>query len=185
MDDIRQFGSLRDTIAALRDGSLAAFDVLYYKYVGKVHNFLLKVSSDSALSEDLTQEVFIKLWRLREELDPERNIESWLFVCARNLFLNELRHRRQGEAFAAETRKTARPEADSTLDQVHYRQAERTLAALIREMPPQRRRVFVLSRLYGLPAAEIARQMDISERTVENQLYQARKQIASRVKENS
>lgn len=185
MDDNHRFDSLRDIIAALQEGSLEAFDVLYYKYVGKVHNFILKISGDSALSEDITQEVFIKLWHRREELDPARNIESWLFVCARNLFLNELRRRRQGAVFAAETQKTATPSENSTLDQVHYHFAERELAALIREMPPQRQRIFVLSRLYGLPAAEIARQMDISERTVENQLYQARKHIASRVKEKS
>lgn len=107
MDDNHRFDSLRDIIAALQEGSLEAFDVLYYKFVGKVHNFILNVSGESALSEDITQEVFIKLWRRREELDPARNIESWLFVCARNLFLNELRRRRQGTVFAAETQKTA------------------------------------------------------------------------------
>ena len=46
-------------------------------------------------------------------------------------------------------------------------------------MPPQRQKIFVLSRLYGLSAAEIARQMGISERTVENQLYQARKGLGT------
>lgn len=124
MDDNHRFDSLRDTIAALQEGSLEAFDVLYYKYVGKVHNFILKISGDSALSEDITQEVFIKLWHRREELDPARNIESWLFVCARNLFLNELRRRRQGAVFAAETQKTAAPSENNTLSYDAPRVAE-------------------------------------------------------------
>lgn len=155
------------------------FDAIYYRFAGKVYHFLLKISGDAALSEDLTQEVFIRLWHRREEMDPSRNIEAWLFVCARNLFLNELRHRRQGDTFAAEPQHRASLEDNSTQNLINYHFAEQVLSAAIREMPPQRQKIFVLSRLYGLSAAEIARQMGISERTVENQLYQARKGLGT------
>ena len=155
------------------------FDALYNRYAGKVYHFLLKISGDAALSEDLTQEVFIKLWRRREEMDPSRSIEAWLFVCAKNLFLNELRHRRQGDVFAAETLHRAKEEDESTQNLINYHFAEQVLSAAIREMPPQRQKIFILSRLYGLSAAEIAAQMGLSERTVENQLYQARKRLSS------
>lgn len=185
MDSKWKADSLQDIIAALSQGSKEAFDSLYGRFVGKVHNFILRVSGDTELSKDITQEVFIKLWLKREGMDPTRSIESWLFVCARNLFLNELRSRRQGDAFAEGFNRTALLQDNGTLDLLNYRSAERTIAGIVREMPPQRQKVFVLSRLYGLPAAEIARQMGISERTVENQLYQARKQISSMLNNNS
>jgi len=185
MDGKKRFGNLHATIAALRGGSKAAFDALYGQFVGKVHNFILGISGDGALAEDITQEVFIKLWRRREELDSSLNIESWLFVCAKNLFLNEIRHRRHEDAFAAEIKRTTSTAEESTMDQVLFHLAEKALADTIREMPPQRQKIFVLAKFHGLSAAEIASRMSLSERTVENQLYQARKQMASRLKDKS
>ena len=181
----QKFDNLQNTIAALSEGSVEAFDALYHRYVGKVYNFIRNISGDIQLTEDITQEVFIKLWRKREELDPGRNIESWLFICAKNLFLNELRSRKQSDAFAAESKHSSNILDNSTLDLINYHFAESAMAEIIREMPPQRQKIFVLSRLYGLPAAEIARQMGISERTVENQLYQAKKYLSSMEKYKS
>ena len=185
MDGKKRFGSLNATIAALRGGSKAAFDSLYNEFVGKVHNFILRLSGDIVLAEDITQEVFIKLWRRREELDPALNIESWIFVCAKNLFLNDIRHRRHEDAFAAEIKRMTSTAEESTMNQVLFHLAEKALADSIREMPPQRQKIFVLSKYHGLSAAEIASRMSISERTVENQLYQARKQMVSRLKDKS
>lgn len=185
MDNGKRFSSLYATIAALRDGDRTAFDALYNQFVGKVHNFIQKISGDSDLAEDISQEVFIKLWRRREELDPALNIESWLFVCAKNLFLNVIRHRRHQDAFAAEIKKMASPAEESTMEQVLFHLAEKSLADTIRNMPPQRQKIFLLSKFQGLSAAEIASLMSLSERTVENQLYQARKQMVSRMKEKS
>ena len=183
--DNRKLNNLHVTIASLRDGSRAAFDALYNQFVGKVHNFIKNISGDSALAEDITQEVFIKLWRRREELDPTLNIESWLFVCARNLFLNEIRHRRHQDAFATEIKRVVSPVEESTMEQVLFHLTEKALADMVREMPPQRQKIFVLSKVRGLSAAEIASLMSISERTVENHLYQARKQMALRLKDKS
>ena len=185
MDANKRFGSLNATIVALRDGSKAAFDALYNQFVGKVHNFIQKISGDSALAEDITQEVFIKLWRRREELNSALNIESWLFVCAKNQFLNEIRHRRHQDAFAAEIKRMASPAEESTMNQVLFHLAEKSLADTIQTMPPQRQKIFLLSKFHGLSAAEIASLLSISERTVENQLYQARKQMVSRMKDKS
>lgn len=184
-DSRKRFNSLQATIAALRDGSRAAFDTLYNQFAGKVHNFIHKISGDNALAEDITQEVFIKLWRRREEMDPAQNIESWLYVSAKNMFLNEIRHRRHREVFAAEIKKMSAVAEESTMDQVLYHLAEKSLADTVREMPPQRQKIFLLSKYQGLSAAEIASLMSISERTVENQLYQARKQMMSRLKDKS
>lgn len=185
MDNRKRFSSLHATIAALREGSIEAFDALYNQFVGKVHNFIKKISGDNTIAEDITQEVFIKLWRRREELDPDLNIESWLFVCSKNLFLNEMRHRRHQDDFSAEIKRTAIPAAESTMDQVLYHLAEQSLADTIRSMPPQQQKIFLLSKFQGLSAAEIASMMSISERTVENQLYQARKLMLSRMKDKS
>lgn len=186
MDLKDKYSNLPEAVAALAQGDKDAFDQLYYTYVGKVYNFYLKISfGNDSLAEDLTQELFIKVWQKREEMDTEKNFEAWLFVCARNLFLNAMRRRGQDIAYSSWVGKMFREkENDSgTMDEIDYRFAEQKMAEIVGKMPPQRRKAFVLARVYGLSAAEVAEQMGISERTVENHIYQARKFISSMIDE--
>lgn len=176
---------LEQLTSDLARGSVQAFDQLYSRYVGKVYNFLLKITADPAAAKDLTQELFIRLWQRRTSIDPSQNFEAWLFVCAKNLFLNELRRQSRNTSFAAEARAYMDEEDLGTIENIDYHFAEQDMARIVRKMPPQRRKVFLLARVYGLSVAEIAEQMNISQRTVENQLYQARKFITSKIKVNS
>lgn len=174
---------LRDAVASLARGDREAFDSIYFHFVGKVFNFLRNVSGSDSVAEDLTQEVFIKVWQKREGLDPDQNFEAWLFVCARNLVLNEFRRRGQDSEFLRSSKERVHEEDRSTVETIDYHFAEQYMAAIVNEMPPQRRKIFLLSRVYGLSSAEIAGQLGISPRSVENQLYQARKYISRRINE--
>lgn len=181
---IQPDNSLDVLLARLSSGDKEAFDRLYDSYAGKIYNFIYSLSGDSVVAQDITQEVFIKLWQKRQEIDPAQNFEAWLFVCSKNMFLNETRLMGNRNRYKEDTI-ALKSEADNgTIDTIYYRFTEHEMAKIVGRMPPQRRKIFMLAKVYGYSVAEIAERMKLSTRTVESQLYKAKKFMASQIKNN-
>ena len=171
--------NLTALILSLKEGDKSAFDRIYALYVGKIYNFIRNLSNDTFLAEEITQEVFIKLWRRRLTIDEGQGVSAWLFACARNMFLNEIRHRKHTAEYMAEMSRTHSDDDFSTVDAIDAHFTEKNIAEMVNSMPPRRREIFILSRRDSLSAAQIAERLQISERTVESQLYMARKFLGS------
>ena len=80
-----------ELIAAVKRGDQSAFDALFLRWYPQVKRFILSLVKDPALSEDLAQTVFIKVWNARGMLSPQLSIRSYLFVLSRNAALDVLR----------------------------------------------------------------------------------------------
>ncbi len=79
-----------DDLIALRNGSSRAFEKIYYRYSGKLYNFLMTLShGDQYLAEEIVQAAFIKLWEVHEEIDPEKSVLFYLSTIAKNLLMNK------------------------------------------------------------------------------------------------
>ena len=78
-------------IALLKEGSYEAFSDLYMHYANKLYSFALVQTRNSALSEDIVQETFLKLWNTRGQLDCYGNVHALLFTIARNLIIDGFR----------------------------------------------------------------------------------------------
>ena len=125
---------------------------------------------------DIAQNIFLNVWRRRVRIAATvRDFDAYLFMMTRNEALNYLSRSRQPyedlpedlPAYAAE---------DVQLS-VEARDLQRRVAAAVEQLPPQQRRVFELSRIRHLSYQEIAQEMDISPKTVENHLSRALKDI--------
>lgn len=172
-------------LARLSSGDKVAFDWLYNRYSGKIYNFILALSGNSLLAQDITQEVFIKVWRKRQEIDPAQNFEAWLFVCSKNMYLNEVRLMGSKSKYTKDIFVLKTEEDNGTTDAIDYHFTKQDMERTISKMPAQRRKIFLLSKVYGLSIAEIAQRMNISERTVESQLYKAKKFVTSKINHKS
>ena len=172
-------------LTGLASGEKDAFDELYSRYAGKVYNFIRSLSDDPILAQDISQEVFIKVWQKRESFDPAQNFEAWLFVCSRNMFLNEVRLMGNRKKFERDSSVLKNEEDLSTSNIINYHFTKQSMAEIIGRMPPQRKKIYLLTTVYDLTVPEIARRMGISPRTVESQLYQARKFVSSQIKMKS
>lgn len=150
------------------------FEQLYHCYAGKLYNYVLKLShGNKYLAEEITQITFLKVWERREYLGTPSLLTSYLFATARNTFFNVCEHQAIEYVYFNYILDT-RSESDSSMeDDIDYRSLLDGLWALVAQMPPMRRRVFLMSRQYHLSNKQIAEELGISVSTVETHIMLA------------
>jgi RNA polymerase sigma-70 factor (family 1) len=150
-----------------------AFEFIYWKYNAHVYNFANSLLYSPKIAQDITQNVFLKIWEKRHEINPEQNFNAYLFTIARNMVYKET----EQKLLAEQSLRQLQEEEDvldmSTIQTLDYHFTEELCRSLVEELPPARREIFKLSRFERLSNKEIALRLSISERTVETQLYRA------------
>lgn len=139
-------------MALVRGGDTRAFADLYERYRTSVFTFLVRLTGNYHLAEDLLQETFIRVYRGRHNYQPSGRFRTWLFTIARRLVVDHYRRERivwEQELAEIETTDRAehRVETHELLEQV-----ERAL----KKLSPGQREVLLLSRFAGMDADEIA-----------------------------
>ena len=170
-DEDRRATELR-LVRQAQAGDLVAFERLYRENERKVFGLCFRMSSDPALAEELTQEVFVRAWRKLSSFRGESAFSSWLYPLTVNVALSERRSRRRRDARIVATEDPASleraprspaPEAGFDL--------EKAMAAL----PPGARAVFVLHDVEGRTHEEIAQLLGLAAGTSKAQLHRARR----------
>lgn len=157
----------------IKSGEKEAYRELFEKYAPKIYLFSLSYLKNEEDAKGLVQEVFMKVWEKREILDASQNIKSYIFKIAVNAIYDFIRHKNIENAFNDFARINFDIHSNDTWDTVIFEEMKSTLNKLVAQLPEQRRRIFNLSKRKGLSNDEIAIKLNISKRTVENQLYRA------------
>jgi len=155
----------------------AVFGEIHRKHEKALYRLALRVTRSEQQSEDILQEVFIKLWEHRHEIDAIRNMEDWLYRVTENKVMDFLRKAaadsRLREALWART-KTATRETEELLQ---AKESHSIIQGAVSRLPRQRKLIFRLNREQGLNHQEIADVLSISRHTVKNQLASALRSI--------
>ncbi len=162
---------------ALAHDDREVFNRLFEKLYPKVKYFITGMCHDEEESENLTQNLFMRLWIKRDRLRSVDNISSYVFTMAYNESINFIRHSLTLptlpiDSGAAEVGDSADLERD-----VEYRELIQKVRERIDRMPLQRRKVFLMSREEGLSNGEIAERLGISQRTVETHISASLKEL--------
>ncbi len=155
----------------LSEGSKLAFDALYYKYFKQVFNSAYKRLNDRQQAEDIAQDVFVQLW-IRGSKAPIDNLPAYLFVTVRNNVFKFLEKEAKYTALPDLAAQVEDPIgwADSVLLHQEFLAA---FNALVDTLPDQQRIIFKMRFEEDLSSAEIAEKLQISPKTVRNQLGKA------------
>ena len=165
----------------LKNGDEKAFETLFWKYNEHVYHFIYSLLYEKSMAEDLTQNVFLKIWEKHETIDAEQNFDAYLFTIARNLVYKETENRLLSERLT-ESLQRQLSDADSlTEERIDAESLREYINSLIEELPPSRREIFRLSRHEHLSYREIAERLSISEKTVETQLSRALRFLRDRL----
>ncbi|WP_243349322.1 RNA polymerase sigma factor [Parabacteroides sp. FAFU027] len=164
----------RILLERLKNGDISCFEILYSKYSGKLYNYVLNISKgDFYLAEEIVQNVFVRIWEIHRHIETEGSFGSFVYTVGKNMFLNVIKNRMQEYLYHDYIIEHA-SELDNTVEkEVEYKMLEEQINKLIEQLPPARRKVYILSRVKHLPNKEIAALLDISENTVESQLTKA------------
>lgn len=161
-------------------GSHTAFRELFMRYHLKVHYFILGLVKSEGDAEDLTQEIFLKLWTNRERFTEVRTFGSYLYVLAKHTAFNYMESRRL-LAGGWEDRAEEEPSDRTPYEELVAKDLRLLVDMIVDGMPTQRRAVYRMSREDGLPNAEIAEKLQLSKKTVENHLNLALKELRNAV----
>jgi RNA polymerase sigma-70 factor (family 1) len=179
---INEHSSDYQLMESLRNGDLEAFDLVYKKYGDRLFGFALSYLKSKEETEELVQDVFLKIWENRKNLKKESSLKSYLFTIAYHnmcrLFRNRKIHEKYREKIDVTRVRSINPE-----EQYEYQTALEQVDQLIDKLPENQRAIFRKSRMEGKSTKEIAVEMNLSPGTVDNQISLAlkylRKQIAA------
>jgi RNA polymerase sigma-70 factor (ECF subfamily) len=163
-------------ILALKNGNLRAFSVLFDRYGKRLYHFSLSYLKSVEDAEEIVQEVFLKVWNNREFLSIQKSFESYLFTIAKNGILNTIRKSKSEQAYL--NYKKNHPDKNVLLDdELDFNELEKAYKKSIDKLSPKRKEIYLLSRQHSLSNTEIAEKMNISVKTVENQMTSAKSEI--------
>ncbi len=160
-------------LSRLKKGDKVAFELIFYKYKGKLFDFICKSLPDGGDAENIIQDVFANLWVYRKKLEPGKSLNALLYTMARNELFMHLRKQITRRKYVEEFGSSLNENDDSTQKQIEYNELKLLLDKLIESMPDKRKEVFKLSRYEGLSYKEIAKRLRISENTVDTQIRKA------------
>jgi len=167
---------LAEHIAALRKGDEFIFSEIFNEFHHKVYCYILAKTKSPYLAEEVTQLTFIKLWNNRSNLDETLPFSAQLFQIAKTTCIDLLRKEGTRTKLMIAKKQEQRPvtHATETLDN---RELQAKLNQEVQKMPPVRKKVFELSRYEAKTYKEIAQLLSLSEKTVENHISLALKQL--------
>lgn len=166
----------QDLLIRLKKGDVPAFDELYFRYVKKLMAFSLTYFPNRELAKDAVQEIFIRIWTKRAELDASKSFKTYLFQSVKFYMYNYARDK-QPACTLEEAPEYVYLNDNKIENELDYRDLESIAYSYIEKLPKVQQEVFKLNKLEGLTAMEIARQMNLSQRTIEHHIYLASKTI--------
>jgi len=159
--------------------TLGQFKEIFDQYHTPIKNFLYYKCSDVAMAEDLTQDVFMKVWDKREEINQE-TVKSYLYTIANNMMLNKIRHNKVVMSFADKNKD--QKEAQSPQYILEEKEFKERLEKTISGMPEKQREVFLMNRIDELTYKEIAERLALSVKAVEKRMHGALGYMKDRIK---
>ncbi|MCF8275012.1 MAG: RNA polymerase sigma-70 factor [Flavobacteriaceae bacterium] len=175
--------NLNHTLSALKKGDKQAFKTIYDNNIVGLIAFINGYTKSKPQAEDIVQETFIKLWKVRETLDLNISIKGFLYKTAYNSFIDNHRKKKRELKMLDNWMHTRLMELTMEDEDIKGKKIKLMIKA-IEELPPKCKEIFVLSKFEHLKYSEIAKKLNISIKTVEAQMGRAFSLIRKEFKGN-
>lgn len=160
-------------ITLLQENSEYAFQLIFDKHRNRIYKTAIKFLKSPIIAQDVVQDVFLKLWFERKNIDASKPLEAWLFTVAKNNILNKLKKiANEWKAVDLLSHNNSFIE-NTTENMVGAAEFKRDLALAISKLPEQQKSVFHLSKFENLSYFQISQQLGISPLTVKTHLSRA------------
>jgi len=169
-------------IKRINQGDKKAFENIYIKYHIVLFDFIMNRLHSIEVSEEITQNIFLKIWQRRESLHPDGNLRAYLYQCARNAINNYIRHENIKNKYLNE-QESFQSNPMTPEKKLLNTELKNFLETAISELPTKRRKIFLYAFEEGLPRKEISERLGISIKTVEDHLWKALKSLRYRISE--
>jgi RNA polymerase sigma-70 factor (ECF subfamily) len=167
----------------IRHDDKNAYAEIFRLYSKKVYHLAMHYYHNEEDSEEIVQEVFLKIWVKRKSIQSPEAFSSFLYTTSKNLIFDSFKKEVRHKAYADYLSKSKfTQQTDNTEETVFFNDLEKIYTELLEELPAKRKEVFTLSRQEGFSNLEIAQKMNISVKTVEEHIYQSLKFLKQIIK---
>ncbi len=157
---------------------MSAFEVIFFRYSEKVYAYVLSISKEPFVAEEVTQKVFIRLWEKRMLLSSVTSLSPLLFTMSYNAMVDIYRQRYSDDSKAVNWYTDhEKYEEDPTEFKVEFNNLREIIERALMSLPEKRQVIFRLAKEHGFKYKEIAEILGVSVKTVENQMNAALKSI--------
>lgn len=177
--------SEKELLFKVADGDEACFRYLFDKYRNKIYSLSMYLTHSEYISEEITQEVFMKIWMNRKQLGGVEYFNAYLRTIASHVASNYLKKLANEKIILQKIADEAERSSETTVNTIIYNEYQAILEQAIQSLPPQQKKVYILSRHEGLKQDDIAKMMNLSPYTVKeymkNALQTIRKLVGGRI----
>lgn len=174
--------SLQHIVRNISQGDETSFEELFRLFSKKIYNISRKMRLSHEEAEEVVQEVFLYIWKNKEKLDSDLSINAYMITIIRSIIIKK--NRKEARFFAFQQYQI--PLLDSLTahtpqDDLIYSEFHRLSMDIIEKLPPAQRQAFKMKHLENRSYEEIAVKLNVSQRTVENQVFRATKWVKKRL----
>ncbi|PKQ62767.1 hypothetical protein BZG02_11220 [Labilibaculum filiforme] len=165
----------RDIVKGLKKGDMSSFQQLFDTKYSLFYAFIKGMIKNAWLAEDITQNIFMKVWIHREKLNPNKSLHNYLYVLAKNEVRDHFKLKSNlNHQEIEDDDKSFVEDFEGSIDaEVMTKQ----VAAIVLQMPEQRQRIYLMSREEMMSNNEIAEELNLSVRTIERHIFLALQDI--------
>lgn len=167
----------------IQQGDKKAFEQVFRLYYRPICGYVYSVIKDSVEAEEVVQNLFFNVWNKRQSLDISSSLKAYLYRAAHNDCLNRIKHAKVRTMYADDYKHTVSGAHEDGFKTLNAKELNNKINQAIDELPEQCGIVFRLSRFDNLKYNEIAAQLDISVKTVENHMGKALKLLREKLKD--
>jgi RNA polymerase sigma factor (sigma-70 family) len=171
-DPRMQLATDEDLMLQVRDGAGETLGVLFDRYQAPLFNFYAKLTGDRGLSEDLVQEVFLRILRYRQSYKPGTPFRAWIYQIARNARVDHFRKTRKETELDPDM-----PAPKPKVDPAQQEQETELLQRALQQMPEEKKEILILARFQELKYDEIARLIGCEVATVRVRVHRALQEL--------
>lgn len=160
-------------VSELKCGNEKAFKSLFDHYYQAIYGYSISLLKSKDLAEENVQDVFMKIWMHREQLNAEQSFKAFLYAIARNAAFNTLSKAANDSVLREEIFYNSDKFYEKGDFSIREADCKKIKKAAIKQLPPMRKKIFKLSRKQGKTYEEISQELGISLQTVKNQMSKA------------
>jgi RNA polymerase sigma-70 factor (ECF subfamily) len=168
-------------IDTFRNGDEAVFEKTFKENFNSLYKYAFTIVKNESAAEEIVQNVFFKIWNKKEQLPPGVMLKAYFYRAIHNESLNLIKHHKVRTVYQMQAIRSGDSYTENTSSKVQMAELQRHLAAAMNTLPEQCRTIFQMSRFEEKKYKEIAEELNISPKTVENQLAKALKILRAKL----
>lgn len=163
----------RELVIFLKIGDVLAFEQLYHNYKVRLYHNILRLIKTDEIAEELLQDLFVKIWVGRENLDPDKSFKAYLFKIAENLVYDFFRRAATNKKLENHLIATSPVKSNELEQEIYFKESTRVFNTAIEKLPPRRKQIYILCKVEGKSYEEVSNLLGISISTINEHIVKA------------